>query len=228
MVLNAVPCCEAPYVNVVSDCSLVDGCPVYDLTFELGLPDCCGSSGSLGSGIEVLGEDDTYTPVDVVPTNAIEFDHYSGFIVTEVSPGFVIISMWPASCTQDGIVTHSGTQYFGGTKCFDVIELGTNCSLDPCSARLYNSGCGPNEHTNTGGGNVVLDGSPTLNGFQVQSDIYCPNIWVSDICNAVAIQGNTVTATEYFVGATIGWSGTFATGDGRTVTVQFGLITNVV
>ena len=40
--------------------------------------------------------------------------------------------------------------------------------------------------------------------------------------------GDNINAVSYSVGGTAGWSGTFLTGDGRTVTVINGIITNVI
>lgn len=62
-------------------------------------------------------------------------------------------------------------------------------------------------------------GDSTVTGAWVHSGSY-------SLTGPLDVSGNT-NSTTYSVGGTPGWSGSFATGDARTVTVVHGLITNV-
>lgn len=62
-------------------------------------------------------------------------------------------------------------------------------------------------------------GDSTVTGAWLHTGAYT-------LTGIMTVIGNT-ESTTYSVGGTAGWSGTFATGDGRTATVQSGLITNV-
>lgn len=72
---------------------------------------------------------------------------------------------------------------------------------------------------------IERKGDSTVTGAWVHTGSY-------SLTGPLMVTGNTSTSANtesltYSVGGTPGWSGAFATGDGRTVTVVSGLITNV-
>lgn len=66
---------------------------------------------------------------------------------------------------------------------------------------------------------IERNGDSTVTGAWVHAGSYT-------LTGNLIVIGNT-ESTTYSVGGTPGWSGAFATGDGRTVTVVSGIITNV-
>lgn len=110
-------------------------------------------------------------------------------------------------------------------RCFDRWYAGDD-NVPPLEARMHDYSdsfalCGikPASIAQDIPTTIMRIGDSTVEGAWLHTGSY-------DLTGALTVTGNT-ESTTYSVGGTPGWSGSFATGDARTVTVVHGLITNV-
>lgn len=110
-------------------------------------------------------------------------------------------------------------------RCFDRWYAGDD-GVPPLEFRMHDYsdgfalvGVNPAAMAKTIPTTIERFGDSTVTGAWVHSGSYV-------LTGPLTVIGNTDSST-YSVGGTAGWSGSFATGDARTVTVVSGLITNV-
>lgn len=110
-------------------------------------------------------------------------------------------------------------------RCFDRWYAGDD-GVPPLEFRMHDYsdgfalvGVNPAAMAKTIPTTIERFGDSTVTGAWVHSGSYA-------LTGPLNVIGNTESST-YSVGGTAGWSGSFATGDARTVTVVSGLITNV-
>ena len=110
-------------------------------------------------------------------------------------------------------------------RCFDRWYAGDD-GVPPLEPRMHDYsdgfalvGVNPESMAKTIPTTIERMGDSTVTGAWVHTGSYA-------LTGPLTVTGNT-DSTTYSVGGTPGWSGSFATGDARTVTVVSGLITNV-
>lgn len=110
-------------------------------------------------------------------------------------------------------------------RCFDRWYAGDD-GVPPLEPRMHDYsdgfalvGVNPSSMAKTIPTTIERMGDSTVTGAWVHTGSYA-------LTGPLTVTGNT-DSTTYSVGGTPGWSGSFATGDARTVTVVSGLITNV-
>lgn len=110
-------------------------------------------------------------------------------------------------------------------RCFDRWYAGDD-NVPPLEFRMHDYsdgfalvGVNPASMAKTIPTTIERFGDSTVTGAWVHTGSYA-------LTGPLNVTGNTDSLT-YSVGGTAGWSGSFATGDARTVTVVSGLITNV-
>lgn len=110
-------------------------------------------------------------------------------------------------------------------RCFDRWYAGDD-GVPPLEPRMHDYsdgfalvGVNPASMAKTIPTTIERMGDSTVTGAWVHAGSYA-------LTGPLTVTGNT-DSTTYSVGGTPGWSGSFATGDARTVTVVSGLITNV-
>ena len=110
-------------------------------------------------------------------------------------------------------------------RCFDRWYAGDD-GAPPLEPRMHDYsdgfalvGVNPASMAKTIPTTIERMGDSTVTGAWVHAGSYA-------LTGPLTVTGNT-DSTTYSVGGTPGWSGSFATGDARTVTVVSGLITNV-
>lgn len=116
-------------------------------------------------------------------------------------------------------------------RCFDRWYMGED-GLPPLEMRMHDYsdcfalvGVNPASMAKTIPTTIERFGDSTVTGAWIHTGSY-------DLTGPLTVTGDTTTigntdSTTYSVSGTPGWTGTFATGDSRTVTVVAGLITNV-
>lgn len=116
-------------------------------------------------------------------------------------------------------------------RCFDRWYAGAD-GVPPLEFRMHDYsdgfalvGVNPASMAKTIPTTIERFGDSTVTGSWIHEGSYALT-GPLDVTGDVTIIGNT-ESTTYSVGGTAGWSGSFATGDARTVTVVSGLITNV-
>ncbi len=116
-------------------------------------------------------------------------------------------------------------------RCFDRWYMGED-GLPPLEMRMHDYsdcfalvGVNPASMAKTIPTTIERFGDSTVTGAWIHAGSY-------DLTGPLTVTGDTTTigntdSTTYSVAGAPGWTGTFATGDSRTVTVVAGLITNV-
>ena len=122
-------------------------------------------------------------------------------------------------------------------RCFDRWYAG-NDGLPPLEPRMHDysdcfalCGVNPASMAKTIPTTIERIGDSTVTGAWVHTgsyDLTGPLDVTGDVTviGDSSVSGNSEAGT-YSIGGTAGWSGSFATGDSRTVTVNHGIITNV-
>ena len=176
--------------------------------------------------IEVVGT----TTIDVQPViqRVVDGNNISLPIFPQVPPVFL---QGGTSYDAHPIAVGDYCLLLVNERCFDRWYMGED-GLPPLEMRMHDYsdcfalvGVNPASMAKTIPTTIERFGDSTVTGDYVHTGNY-------SLTGILQVTGNTLTSenTEsgtYSVGGTPGWTGTFATGDSRTVTVVAGLITNV-